>query len=202
MRELVAALEAADGDDEVRAIVLTGTGELFCGGLDVAMIQAGADPRDFARGLVAILKLLPKLGKPVIAAVNGDALASGFSLVCASDLAVAVAGARIGTMEASIGIWPMIAQVPPLQRLLPRHALQNVLTGVPFDTDEALRFGVVNRVVPAAELDAAVAELVERATGAGAALAAGRRSFYRFLDLPYDEALEAALSEFTSMFER
>lgn len=202
MHELRAELEAADGDDEVRAVVLTGTGETFCGGLDVAAIQAGGDPLEFARELVALLQALPKLGKPVIAAVNGDALASGFSLVCACDLAVAAAGTRLGTFEASIGIWPMIAQVPPLKRLLPRHALQNVLTGVPFAAEEALRFGAVNRVVAADEVESSVAELVELSTRAGTALAAGRRSFYRLLDLGYDEALDAALAEFTAMFER
>jgi enoyl-CoA hydratase/carnithine racemase len=200
MSSLRMRLDEADAEDAVRAIVVTGSGATFCGGLDVAAIQGGADPVEFARELVALLRVLPTLGKPVVAAVNGDALASGFSIVCACDLAVAADGAKLGTFEASIGIWPMIAQVPPLQRLLPRHALQNAITGIPFDAEEALRIGAVNRVVPAAQVDAAAAELAEQATSAGSALAVGRRSFYRFLDLSYDEALDAALHEFTSMF--
>jgi enoyl-CoA hydratase/carnithine racemase len=96
----------------------------------------------------------------------------------------------------------MIAQVPPLQRLLPRHALQNVLTGVPFTAEEGLRFGVVNRVVPAVELEASTRELVELAMRAGGALRLGRRAFYRYLDLSYDEALDAALEDFTTMLQR
>jgi enoyl-CoA hydratase/carnithine racemase len=201
--ELAAAmkseLEHADRDPGVRAVALTGSGDVFCGGLDVAAIRAGGDPVEYARGLVELLQAMPKLGKPLVGAVNGDALASGFSIVCACDFAVAVEGAKLGTFEASIGSWPMIAQVPPLKRLLPRHALQNILTGVPFETEEALRVGAINRVVPAGELERAVREFVELGTRAGEALAAGRRSFYRFLELPYDDALDAAFDEFTSM---
>jgi enoyl-CoA hydratase/carnithine racemase len=200
MDALTAALRRCDEDDSVAAIVLSGSGETFCCGLDVAAFQKGGDPVDFASSLVALLRVIPTLGKPVLAAVNGDALASGFGLVCAADYAVTVPEAKLGTYEASVGTWPMIAQVPLLQRLLPRHALQNILSGVPFDAEEALRVGAVNRVVPPAELEAAVLEYAALATRAGAALGPGRRSFYRFLDLGYDEALELALDEFTAMF--
>jgi enoyl-CoA hydratase/carnithine racemase len=144
--------------------------------------------------------VIPTLGTPVLAAVNGDALASGFGLVCAADYAVTVPETKLGTYEASLGTWPMIAQVPLLQRLLPRHALQNILSGVPFDAEEALRVGAVNRVVPPGELEDAVLDYAALAARAGAALAPGRRSFYRFLDLEYDDALDQALDEFTAMF--
>jgi len=195
------ALLAADADDSVRAVVITGGGELFCGGLDIAQIQAGASPVEFAAGLVELLRAFPRLGKPVIAAVNGDALASGYSLACAADIALAADTARIGTLEASVGIWPMIAQVPPLQRLLPRHALENLLTGEPFTARRACEIGILNRVVPAAHLWSEVERWVELSTRAGAALAAGRRSFYRFVDLSYDDALSASLDQFRRMFE-
>jgi enoyl-CoA hydratase/carnithine racemase len=115
---------------------------------------------------------------------------------------VAVEDARLGTFEASIGIWPMIAQVPPLQRLLPRHALSNVLTGVPFTAERALAVGAVNAVVPGPALQDQIDEWVPLVTRAGAALAAGRRAFYRFVDLPYDDALDQSLAEFSTMFTR
>jgi enoyl-CoA hydratase/carnithine racemase len=198
---MVAELESADAAPDVRALVLTGSGDVFCGGLDIPAIRAGADPRPFAQGLVALLRLLPALGKPVVAAVNGDAVASGFSLVCACDYAVAVEGAALGTIEAGIGSWPMIAQVPPLKRLLPRHAIQNVVSGVPFDTAEALRVGAVNRVVSPEELVEAVEDFVEVATRSEGAVARGRPALYRFLDLPYEQALDAALEEFTAMLQ-
>jgi enoyl-CoA hydratase/carnithine racemase len=200
MDELAAKLRRCDDDESVSAIVLSGRGETFCCGLDTSAFQRGADPVDFASSLVALLRVFPTLGKPVLAAVNGDALASGFGLVCAVDYAVTVAEAKLGTYEASVGAWPMIAQVPVLRRLLPRHALETVLSGVPFRAEQALRIGAVNRVVPPAQLEDAVLEYAAAAVRAGSALAAGRRSFYRFLDLGYDEALEQALDEFTQMF--
>ena len=199
MRELQQGFANLDEDPEVMAIILTGSGEAFCGGLDIEALKAGADPVEFATALVELLKLLPTLGTAVIGAVNGDALASGYSLACACDLVAAVPEARLGTFEASIGIWPVIAQVPPLQRTLPRHALQNIITGVPFTAEEAVRIGAINRVVPAGELAAAAHEMALAATASGSALASGRRSFYSFLDLPYPEALDAALDAFVRM---
>jgi enoyl-CoA hydratase/carnithine racemase len=200
MAELRDAILEADADADVDAIVLTGGGDMFCGGLDIERIQAGADPVAFASALVELLRVFPALGKPIIAAVNGDALASGYSLVCAADLAVAVDTARIGTFEASVGIWPMIAQVPALQRLHPRHALQNLLTGEPFDARRAYEIGIVNEVVGAGELWPAVERWAHLSVRAGKALAAGRRSFYRFRELSYDDALTASLEEFRAMF--
>jgi enoyl-CoA hydratase/carnithine racemase len=200
MSALREAILSADADSEVEAIVLTGTDAAFCGGLDIEQIRAGADPVQFAAALVELLRIFPALGKPVVAAVNGDALAAGYGIVCASDIAVAADNARIGSFEATVGIWPMIAQVPALQRLSRRHVLQNLLTGEPFDAQRALEIGIVNSVVGAEELWTEVRRWAKLSVGAGQALAAGRRSFYRFLDLSYDEALTASLEEFRSMF--
>ena len=200
MAALREAILEADADADVQAIVLTGAGEMFCGGLDIERIQAGEDPVAFASALVELLRVLPTLGKPVIAAVNGDALASGYALVCAADIAVTIDSARIGTFEASVGIWPMVAQIPPLQRLHPRHALENLLTGEPFDARRAYEIGIVNEVVGTGELWPAVERWAQRSVRAGAALAAGRRSFYRFRELSYDDALDASLEQFRGMF--
>jgi enoyl-CoA hydratase/carnithine racemase len=200
MTALADELRECDAEESVSVVVLTGSEATFCGGLDVAQIQAGADPVAFASALIALLRLLPTLGKPVLAAVNGDALGSGFALVCAADYAVTVPEAKLGTPEASGGFWPMTAQVALLQRLLPRHALQTILSGVPFEAQDALRIGAVNDVVDPAELERAVLDFAGLAARAGGALAPGRRSFYRLLDLSYDEALDRALDEFASMF--
>lgn len=197
---LAAELRRCDEDASVSAVVLTGCGDTFCGGLDIGQIQAGADPVAFATALITLLRLLPTLGTPILAAVNGDALGSGFALVCAADYAVTVPDALLGTPEASAGFWPMTAQVPLLHRLLPRHALQTILSGVPFDAQDALRVGAVNRVVEHAALERTVLEFAELSARAGGALAAGRRSFYRLLEVGYDDALVAALDEFAAMF--
>jgi enoyl-CoA hydratase/carnithine racemase len=201
MDGLRAALQHADDDPGVGAIALSGgDAEAFCGGLDVAQIQAGADPVDFAAALVELYRVFPKLGKPVIAAVNGDALAGGYGLVCAADLAVAVETARLGTFEVSVGLWPMIAQVPALHRLSPRQALENIITGEPFDAQRARELGAVNRVVARDALWPAVEQLAAACTRAGAAGLIGRRAFYRFADVPYDDALTGSLEAFREMF--
>lgn len=194
-------LRAADDDPAVTGIVLTGRGGAFCGGLDVAAIAAGGDPIEFAAALVGILKLLPTLGKPVAAAVNGDAVASGASLVAACDYAVAVPDALIGTYEVSIGIWPMVAQVPLIQRIGPRAAIENIASGEPFPAGRAREVGLVNAVAPAGELDATVRAWLRKTARSGPVAAVGRPSVYELAALGYDEALDSALDRFTRMFE-
>jgi enoyl-CoA hydratase/carnithine racemase len=201
MNELHDAIAAADDDQSVRSVILTATGDTFCGGLDMAEIQDGGDPVEFATALVRLLKLMPRVGTALVCAVNGDALASGFSIACACDLVLAVPESQLGTFEAGVGIWPMIAQVPPLQRMLPRHALQNIITGVPFSADEALRLGAINRIVAADRLHREARKMALAASVAGSALKAGRQSFYRFIDLSYDEALDEAYHSFNAMLK-
>jgi enoyl-CoA hydratase/carnithine racemase len=195
---LLDALHAADEHPDIKAVVLTGAGNIFCGGVDTARLAQG-NPAEFGAGMVELFKTLPSLGVAVIAAVNGDALMSGFSLVCASDIAVAVEGARLGTTESSAGLWPMVASVPVLHTLGRHHAFENILTGIPFEARRAYEIGVVNEVVTADRLTAATEAWVTRATRSGV-LARGRRCAERFLSLSYGEALDAALTEFASLF--
>jgi enoyl-CoA hydratase/carnithine racemase len=200
MDEMRESILACDGDDGVRAIVLRGAGDVFCGGVDGPEVRAG-DPMEFARTLVALLQVVPRLGKPLLGAINGDALMSGFSIAVMTDVAVAARGARLGTIEASGGMWPMIAQVPPLLRLQPRHALENIMTGEPFTAERAAQLGIVNEVVDADDLDAVVAHWVERVTRAAPPiLARGRRAAFRYLDMSYDDALTSAFDEFVTLF--
>ena len=97
MAKLEADLRAAGDDPNTTGIILTGAGDVFCGGLDVPAIQAGADPIPFYSALISILKLIPELPKPVLALVNGDAVASGGAFVAVSDYAVSVPDAKIGS---------------------------------------------------------------------------------------------------------
>jgi enoyl-CoA hydratase/carnithine racemase len=200
MDALRQALLDADRDEDVRAVVLDGANGIFCGGLDIPRMRSDGDPLGYANSAVELLRVFPDLGTPVLAAVRGDALALGYSLVCVADVALTVPTARLGTFEASVGMWPMIAQVPALRRLAPRHALENIITGEPFTAQRACEIGVVNRVVPSEGLDDAVDEWVQRMLVAGSALAVGRRSFYRFVEQPYDAALTEAVDEFARLF--
>lgn len=197
--DVTARLRAADDDPDVSGIILTGAGSVFCSGLDIPAIQAGGDPVEFATALAGLLKLLPTLGTPVVAAINGDAVASGASLVAASDYAVAVPHARIGTREVSLGIWPMVAQVPLIQRLGARWAMENVGSGEPFDVVRAREVGLINAVAEPDDLMAAAEAWLDKAARAGAIAATGRPAFYRFAEMGYDEALDASVTLFADM---
>jgi enoyl-CoA hydratase/carnithine racemase len=195
------ALLAADADSAVTGILLTSTGAVFCGGLDIAAIRAGADPVEFATALVQLLQLLPRLTKPIAAAVHGDALAGGAALVAAVDFAVAVPTARIGSHEVSVGIWPMVAQVPLVHRIGLRAALENIGCGEPFTAVRAREVGLVQDVVEPAQLVARVTDWLTKAQRGAGAYALGRPSIYELAELDYDVALDAALIRFSSMFK-
>lgn len=201
---VMAALEGhlldADADPSVQGILLTGAGETFCGGLDVPAIQAGADPVQFAKALVSLLKVFPTLHKPVVAAVNGDAVASGASLVAACDYAAAAEASRVGTYEVSVGIWPMIAQVPLIARIGARAAMENIGSGEPFTAARAREVGLVQAVTSADDLVENATTWLRQAFRASAAAAAGRPSVYDLAQMSYDDALDDSLSRFVAQF--
>ncbi len=199
MRGLLAELKAADSNPEVKAILLTGKGDAFCGGLDLAAIRAGGDPVEFAACLADLLKEFPRLRKPVAAAVNGDAVASGGSIVAAVDYAVSLDSAKIGSYEVSVGVWPMVAQVPLIHRLGARAAMENVGSGNPLTADRSFEIGLVNAVTDSANLISMTKSWLIDATRAGAA-AHGRVSYYELAAMSYDDALDAALEKFAAQF--
>lgn len=197
--DLTEQLRAADADADVSGIILAGAGDVFCSGLDIPAIQAGGDPVEFATALAGLLKYLPTLGTPVVAAVNGNAVASGASIVAVADYAVAVPDAVIGTREVSLGIWPMVAQVPLIQRLGARWAMENVGSGEPFTAERAREVGLINEIVTPERLIASAEEWLTKAARAGAITATGRPAFYRFAEMGYDEALDASVALFAEM---
>lgn len=199
MAELVDALRAADAATDITGILLTGAGDTFCSGLDIPAIQAGGDPLEFAQSLVVLLKLLPTLGTPVAAAINGDAVASGASIAAACDYAVATPAARIGTREVSLGIWPMVAQVPIIQRIGARAAIENVGSGDPFTAERAREVGLINDIAAPEALVPTVEAWLAKAARGGAQVTVGRPAFYRFAELSYDDALDAAVQLFGDM---
>jgi enoyl-CoA hydratase/carnithine racemase len=195
MAELREALAAAKADDAVRVVVLTGAGEqAFCAGADLGGIGSNAGPAAMheARGRVAALfKDMWHLGKPTIARVRGYALAGGFGLALACDFVLAADDAVFGTPEIDVGLWPYQITVPLVRSMPPKRALELMLTGRRVKADEAERIGFVNRVVPAAELDAAVDELAATlASKSPVVVRWGRDSFYRVLDMAGEDALD------------
>jgi enoyl-CoA hydratase/carnithine racemase len=194
------AFSAIRDDDSVLGVILTGTGQTFCGGLDVPAIQAGADPIEFAQHLVELLKVFPTFPKPIVAAVNGDAIASGASLVASCDFATCSNRARVGTYEVSVNVWPMIAQVPIIKAIGVRRAMENIGAGEPFSASRAYDVGLVNQVVAARdELSVAEAWLDKAHRGQGV-YRLGRPTAYEYDSMPIDVALDASLNKFISQF--
>lgn len=194
VRGIADALSKAEEDDEIRAVVLTGSGDrAFCAGGDLGgMTDASKVGQHEMRAEVGgLFSQMRRSRLPIVARVNGHALAGGFGLMLACDLIVAVDTAEFGTPEINIGLWPfMITTV--IQRDVPRKiALELMLTGRRMPANEALRWGIVNRTVPAAELDDAVEELLGTLRSKSPLIAAlGKRSFYRAEDMAFDDALE------------
>lgn len=193
LTELRSALAAAKADPATRVVVLTGAGErAFCAGADLSGMAEGAGYADLhdSRGeLARLFGDLWELGKPTLAKVRGWCLAGGFGLALACDLVVAAEGSRFGTPEVDRGLWPYMITVPMLRSMPPKVALELQLTGRRVESDEAARIGFA-RVVPAAELDATVAELAAGLAGKSqAVLRLGRDAFYATVDLAASDAL-------------
>jgi len=195
MRGLRDAMAQAKADPEIRVVVLAGAGDkAFCAGADLGsggVQSSGAEAHD-GRGLLAdLFRDMWSLGKPVIAQVRGYALAGGFGLACACDMIVAADDAQFGTPEINIGLWPYMITVPLLRSMPPKTALDLMMTGRRVGADEGLRIGFVQRVVPAAELGAAVdAIAAELAAKSPIIMRWGRDAFYRVLELDADAALD------------
>lgn len=198
--ELLAALQAEleriENDASVRVVILAGSGKAFCPGHDLREMRSRHN-REFIEGLFRqcsrMMLTLSRIPQPVIARVHGIATAAGCQLVAQCDLAVAADSARFATSGINVGLFCATPGVP-LSRNLPRkRAMEMLLTGDFIDAATALDWGLVNRVVPAGELDAAVAELAQKIKSkTPVAVAAGKRMFYRQLDLGIDKAYELA----------
>jgi enoyl-CoA hydratase len=192
---LLAGLDRAGTDANARCVVVTGAGDrAFCAGADVTgnLSPGGgrADSHDRRGRVATLLRRLNEHPQPVLARVNGVALAGGFGLVLGCDLAVASEDVEVGTPEINLGLWPyMISAV--IARNVPRKvALEMMLTGRRYTAREAERWGMINRVVPRAELDEAVERLVsDLAAKSPLILRLGKESFHRMQEMPFDEAL-------------
>jgi methylglutaconyl-CoA hydratase len=193
VEQLKEAVAAATADPAARVIVLTGTGPVFCSGLDLKEQAAGGAVPDVA-GVIHALWNGPK---PTVARLNGPARAGGLGLVTACDIAIASAEATFAFTEVRIGVAPAMIAVTCLRRMDPRAAAEYFLTGETFDGVRAQEIGLVNRTVPLGELDATVDHYVDMLLrGAPEALTLAKRIPRLVPDLTVEDGLErmAALS--------
>jgi enoyl-CoA hydratase/carnithine racemase len=195
MRELTDAFEAA-GRSDVRGVVLAGAGPMFCAGHDFAdMIGASLDQmRALLRQCTELIEAIQGIPQVVIARVQGLATAAGCQLVASCDLAVAADSAGFA-LPGGKGGWfchtPLVAVARSIGR---KRALEMAFTGDAISATTAAEWGLVNRAVPAAELDARTLDLLERATrGTLAAKGIGKRCFYTQVDLDQPKAYAHAL---------
>ena len=182
--ELVAALRAI----KAHVIVLTGAGPAFSAGGDLSAMQKPSGP---SASLVELFTAMHQLGKPIIAMVNGPALAGGLGLMVACDLVVAADTASFGTTEIRVGLWPMMITAELTRSVGRKKTLDMMLTGRKLDAAEALASGLVNRVVPASQLEAETMTLAhEVAARSPAAVSLGLRAFYRSQDMDHEPQLK------------
>ncbi len=170
MAELDAALDELTADESVRAVVLTGAGErAFAAGADIGEFNAlpsASVAAEFSLRGQAVTNKIERLPKPVVAAVNGFALGGGCELAMACDICIAADTARLGQAEINLGITPGYGGTQRLPRLVGKGAAKLLcLTGDHITADEALRIGLVDRVVPAADLLAEAEALAAKLAG-------------------------------------
>ncbi|HMC37250.1 MAG TPA: enoyl-CoA hydratase-related protein [Actinomycetota bacterium] len=192
---ILRGLERSRADPGVRAVVLTGSGDrAFCSGADLtgplmepgSRAKEGHGPGDLADLILAI----GEHPQPVVARVNGVALAGGLGLMLACDLVVAADDVEVGTPEVGLGLWPFLISAV-IQRNVPRKvALDMMMTGRRVSAADAERWGMVNRLVPRRDLDRAVDELIDDlASKSPAAIRLGKEAFFRAQDMALEEAL-------------
>jgi enoyl-CoA hydratase/carnithine racemase len=185
--ELSAHLQAADGRSDVRAIVVTHTGNTFCSGAD--LIEAAEQGMgDATRSLLRLLRLVVALPTPVVAVVKGHVRAGGVGLVGACDLAVCTDASTFAFTEALLGLAPAIISLTTRSRLSEREAAVKYLTGEAFDGTEAARCGLLTASVSPADIDVAVSSLLAEVLRASPQ---GLTETKRLLNAPLLERMDA-----------
>jgi enoyl-CoA hydratase/carnithine racemase len=200
MEELIGSLEQLGAQPDVRAIVIEGAGVAFSAGHDLREM-VGRDVAFYQRLFdvcTQLMETVHRVPQPVIARVQGVATAAGCQLVAACDLAVAADDAWFATPGVKIGLFCSTPMVPLSRAIGRKRALEMLLTGDPISATTALEWGLVNRVVPAKELDDAIAELVEKIARLSPLIVGiGKESFYAQVELDEHRAYDLTKSVMT-----
>ncbi len=198
---LQAALDELSGNRSVKAVILRGAGEHFCSGHNIKEMTARrADPdggllyyQELFATCARMMKTIVRLPQPVIAEVHGIATAAGCQLVASCDLAVAADTARFATSGVNIGLFCSTPMVALTRNIARKHAMEMLLLGEFIPASRAAEFGLVNRVVPEAELSDAAREMASIIAGKSpAAIKIGKEAFYAQAEMTLDEAYDYA----------
>ena len=198
---LQASLDEIAQDASVRVVVIAGAGRAFCPGHDLKEMLANSNEAfvgDLFRRCTDAMLTIQRLPQPVIAKVHGIATAAGCQIVAACDLAVASDDARFATSGINFGLFCATPGVPVSRNVAQKRAFEMLFTGEFIDASTARAWGLVNRVVPAAELDAATAALAATIVAKPRdVVAAGKAFFYRQLEAPLADAYADASEHIT-----
>ncbi|MBC8276402.1 MAG: enoyl-CoA hydratase/isomerase family protein [Chloroflexi bacterium] len=205
LSEVTAALEVANGDDEIQVIVLTGTGDrAFSAGADVNMFLdwTPVSVIKWAKGSKRAYTYIREVPKPVIAMVNGLALGGGCEMAMSCDIIIASENARFGQPEISVGVIPGGTGTQILPRLVgEKKAKEMILIGEPISAEEALRLGLVNKVVPADKLRETVDEVIKKLKSKSPAiLKFAKIAVNKSLDTPISVGVECEAELFALCF--
>jgi enoyl-CoA hydratase/carnithine racemase len=203
--ELIAALQAARDDAAVRCVVLTSTHEkVFSAGGNLAGFAAEVPlvHKHFAtERFPRLFRLLGELGKPSICAANGHVLAGALGIALACDLVIAREGARFGTPEINVGLFPFMIMALIYRNVPRKKAAELLLLGEQISAEEAERIGIVNRVVPEPGFDEAVRDWAQRLAGKSPVMMRlGKDAMFRQLDMAFLDALDFLRSQLTIAF--
>jgi enoyl-CoA hydratase/carnithine racemase len=192
-QDLNRALSELENDTEIHVVLIKGAGEAFSAGADISEFS-GKTPleyREWLRIMEKFILVIAEMGKPVVVAAHGYAVANGIGLLAAADLVIVSEGTKLGATAINVGLFCMGPALPISKCLSRKKALELVLTGDMIDATEAERIGLVNKVVPLERLDEeAMALAAKLAAKSPIALQLGKKSFYGMTDLPYNRALE------------
>lgn len=191
MEELTEELERQSTRPEVRVIILRAIGPAFSAGHDLKELvdRSLEEEQAVFETCTRMMETIQRIPQPVIAAVQGIATAAGCQLVATCDLAIAADGARFATPGVKIGLFCSTPMVAVSRNVGRKRALEMLLTGRMIDARTAADWGLVNRVVPAAELDASALDLANQiASASPLTLSIGKEAFYRQIDVGQDEA--------------
>ena len=190
LTELTAVLDEADGDPEVRVVVLTNAGRVFCAGADLRESSAPAHDNPVVGRAGALFGRFRRSPKPYVGRIAGHCVAGGMGLAAAMDISVARDDARFGFTEVRVGVAPAMISVLCLPKMRRAEAAAAFLRGNRINAAEAARLGIINAAVPAESLDteveSAVADLL---SGGPSALAACKQLLDRVPEMPFDDAL-------------
>jgi enoyl-CoA hydratase/carnithine racemase len=201
-RELNRGLVELDNEKQVRVVVVKGAGKAFSTGIDVSEFfgKSLKEYREWVGLMEQMNHVIAYMKKPVIASVHGYAVANGAGLIAACDLAIVAEGTKIGTTAINVGLFCMGPAVPLSRSLGRKRCLEMLLTGDMIDARDAERWGLVNKVVPADQLDEATMALAAKlAEKSPLALQMGKQSFYRMSDMEFGKALEYTNETFAAL---